>query len=296
MPTLTGYRRRGYTPEAIRSFVETTGVAKKNSTADVGLLEHHIRQDLNIRTDRRMAVLDPLKVVITNYPEDKVEMLEAVNNPEDESAGTREIPFSREFYIERHDFHEAPPKKYFRLALGREVRLRYGYFVTATDIIRNDAGEITEIHCTYDPETKGGYAPDGRKVRGTIHWVSAAHAIDAEVRIYDRLFTVPNPMSKDEGKEFTDYINADSLETKDSCKLEPSLKQARPDEKFQFERLGYFVVDPDTTNEKLIFNRIVTLRDTWARVEKQRAREKMEENRRRKQEEKRRQKEMAKKG
>ena len=295
MPTLTGYRRRGYTPEAIRSFVEATGVAKKNSTADVGLLEHHIRQDLNIRAERRMAVLDPLKVVITNYPKDKTEILEAVNNPEDDSAGTRKIPFSREFYIERDDFHEDPPKKYFRLALGREVRLRYGYFVTATDIVRDDAGEIVEIHCTYDPETKGGYAPDGRKVRGTIHWVSAPHAIDAEVRIYDRLFTVPNPMAAEEGKTFIDYINADSLETKKCCKLEPSLKGARPGERFQFERLGYFVVDPDTTDTTLIFNRIVTLRDTWARVEKQRAKEKAEENRRRKQEEKRKQKEAARK-
>ncbi|MBT3322859.1 MAG: glutamine--tRNA ligase/YqeY domain fusion protein [Anaerolineae bacterium] len=295
MPTLSGYRRRGYTPEAIRSFVEATGVAKKNSTADVGLLEHHIRQDLNIRAERRMAVLDPLKVVITNYPEDKVEMLKAINNPEDDSAGTREIPFSREFYIERDDFHEDPPKKYFRLALGREVRLRYGYFVTATDIMRDTAGEITEIHCTYDPETKGGYAPDGRKVRGTIHWVSAQHAIGAEVRIYDRLFTVPNPMGGEDGKTFIDYINADSLTTNKSVQLEPSLKGARPGERFQFERMGYFIVDADSTDEALVFNRTVTLRDNWARIEKQRAREKMEENRRRKQEEKRKQKEMAKK-
>ncbi|MCF6277329.1 MAG: glutamine--tRNA ligase/YqeY domain fusion protein [Anaerolineales bacterium] len=295
MPTLTAYRRRGYTPEAIRNFVEATGVAKKNSTADVGLLEHHIRQDLNQRAPRRMAVLDPLKVVITNYPEDKRDMLEAINNPEDESAGTREIPFSREIYIERDDFHEDPPKKYFRLALGREVRLRYGYFITATDIVRDKEGQIAEIHCTYDPETRGGYAPDGRKVRGTIHWVSAQDAINAEVRIYDRLFTVPNPMAAEEGKDFIDYLNRDSLEIKSACKLEPSLKGARPGDKFQFERLGYFAVDPDTTDETLIFNRTVTLRDTWARIEKQRAREKMEENRRRKKEAKRKQKEAAKK-
>ena len=295
MPTLTAYRRRGYTPEAIRAFVEATGVAKKNSTADVGLLEHHIRQDLNIRAERRMAVLDPIKLVITNYPEDQVEMLEAVNNPEDESHGTREIPFSRELYIERDDFMEDPPKKYFRLAPEREVRLRYGYFVTATDVVKDADGNVTEVHCEYDPETRGGYAPDGRKVRGTIHWVSAEHAIDAEVRIYDRLFTVPDPMSAEEGKDFIDYVNADSLETKENCKLEPSLKGARSGDKFQFERLGYFVVDPDTTNEKLIFNRTVTLKDTWARIEKQREREKIEENRRRKQAEKQRQREIAKK-
>jgi len=295
MPTLTGYRRRGYTPEAIRAFVEATGVAKKNSTADVGLLEHHIRQDLNKRAERRMAVLDPLKVVITNYPEGQTEMLEATNNPEDESAGTRQIPFSREFYIEKSDFSEDPPKKYFRLAPGREVRLRFGYFVTATDFIKDEAGEIVEVHCTYDPETKGGYAPDGRKVRGTIHWVSVKDAINAEVRIYDRLFTVPNPMAAEEGKDFTDYLNADSLEIKKGCKLEPGLKGARAGDRFQFERLGYFIVDPDTTEGNLIFNRIVTLRDNWARLEKQRAKEKMEENRRRKQEAKRKQKEAAKK-
>ncbi|MBC8336240.1 MAG: glutamine--tRNA ligase/YqeY domain fusion protein [Anaerolineales bacterium] len=295
MPTLTAYRRRGYTPEAIRAFVEATGVAKKNSTADVGLLEHHIRQDLNKRAERRMAVLDPLKVVITNYPEGQTEILEATNNPEDESAGTRQIPFSREFYIEKSDFSEDPPNKYFRLAPGREVRLRYGYFVTATDFVKDESGEVTEVHCTYDPETKGGYAPDGRKVRGTIHWISAEDAIDAEVRIYDRLFTVPNPMSAEEGKDFTDYLNADSLETVKGCKLEPGLKGARPGDRFQFERLGYFVVDPDTTDGNLIFNRTVTLRDTWARIEKARASEKMEENRRRKQEQKRKQKEAAKK-
>ena len=296
MPTLTGYRRRGYTPEAIRAFVEATGVAKKNSTADVGLLEHHIRQDLNIRAERRMAVLDPIKLVITNYPEDQVEMLEAINNPEDESAGTREIPFSRELYIERADFMENPTKRYFRLAPGREVRLRYGYFVTATDVVKDAAGNVLEVHCTYDPETRGGYAPDGRKVRGTIHWVSAEHAIDAEVRIYDRLFTVPDPMNTEAGKDFTDYINADSFEVKKNCKLEPSLKGVRSGDKFQFERLGYFVVDPDTTDEKLVFNRTVTLKDNWARIEKQRAKEKMEENRRRKQAEKARQKALSKKG
>ena len=295
MPTLTAYRRRGYTPEAIRAFVEATGVAKKNSTADVGLLEHHIRQDLNIRAERRMAVLDPIKLIIDNYPEDQVEMLEAVNNPEDESAGTRQVPFSRELYIERDDFMEDPPKKYFRLAPEREVRLRYGYFVTATDVVKDANGNVVVVHCEYDPETRGGYAPDGRRVQGTIHWVSAEHAVDAEVHIYDRLFTVPDPMSAEEGKDFTDYINADSLETKQCCKMEPSLKQARSGDKFQFERLGYFVVDPDTTPENMVFNRTVTLKDTWARLEKQREIEKAEEARRRKQEEKARQREAAKK-
>ena len=294
MPTLTAYRRRGYTPEAIRAFVEATGVAKNNSTADVGLLEHHIRQDLNIRAERRMAVLDPIKLVITNYPEGQVEMLEAVNNPEDESAGTREIPFSRELYIERDDFMEEPPKKYFRVAPETEVRLRYGYFVTATDVVKDEAGNVTEVHCEYDPATRGGYAPDGRKVRGTIHWVSAENAIDAEVRIYDRLFTVPNPMDTEEGKDFTDYINADSLEAKKNCKLEPSLKGASPGDKFQFERIGYFVVDPDTTEKTLVFNRTVTLKDTWARIEKEREKAEAEATRRRKQEEKARQKAMAK--
>lgn len=274
MSTLTAYRRRGYTPEAIRAFVEDTGVAKKNSTADVSLLEYHIRQDLNKRAERRMAVLDPLKIVITNYPEGQTEMLEAINNPEDETAGTRKIPFSRELYIERDDFHEDPPKKYFRLGPEREVRLRYGYFITATDVIKNEAGEIVEVHCEYDPATKGGYAPDGRKVRGTIHWVSAEQAIDAEVRIYDRLFTVPNPMAAEEGKDFLDYLNPDSLGIKKNCKLEAGLGHARVGERFQFERLGYFVVDPDTTEDNLVFNRTVTLRDTWAKLEKQRQQQK----------------------
>ncbi|NOY99035.1 MAG: glutamine--tRNA ligase/YqeY domain fusion protein [Chloroflexi bacterium] len=269
MPTLSGLRRRGVPPEAIRSFAERIGVARNDSIIDVSLLEYHIRQDLNKRAERRMAVLHPLKIIITNYPEGQVEMLEAVNNPEDESAGKRTVPFSRELYIERRDFNEDPPRKYFRLAPGREVRLRYGYFVTCTNVVKDEHGEIIEVHCTYDPETKGGYAPDGRKVRGTIHWVSAAHAINAEVRLYDRLFTKHNPLDAEEGKDYKDYLNPNSLEVLAGCKLEPSLSEARPGERFQFERLGYFSVDPDTTEGRLVFNRTITLRDTWAKIEKQ---------------------------
>ncbi len=266
MPTISGLRRRGYTPEAIRAFCEAIGVAKSDSTVDIALLEYHIRQDLNKRAVRRMAVLDPVKVVITNYPEGRVEWLEAVNNPEDESAGSRKIPFSRELYIERGDFMEDPPRKYFRLAPGREVRLRYGYFIKAENVVRDEAGNIVEIHCTYDPETRGGYAPDGRKVRGTIHWVSAQHAIEAEVRLYDRLFSVPNPLDAGEGKTYLDYLNPDSLQVLRGCKLEPSLAEARPGERFQFERKGYFCVDPDSAPGRLVFNRTVTLRDSWAKL------------------------------
>ncbi len=268
MPTISGLRRRGYTPEAIRNFCEAIGVAKNDSVVDVALLEYHVRQDLNKRAPRRMAVLDPVKVVITNYPEGQVEWLEAVNNPEDESAGTRKVPFSRELYIERADFREEAPRKYHRLAPGREVRLRYGYFIKYQDVVKDAEGNVVEIHCTYDPETRGGYAPDGRKVRGTIHWVSAQHAIGAEVRLYDRLFTVPNPMSAGEGKTFLDYLNPDSLQVLTDCKLEPSLGEAAPGERFQFERKGYFIVDPDSTPERPVFNRTVTLRDTWAKLEK----------------------------
>ncbi len=268
MPTLSGLRRRGYTPEAIRNFCEAIGVAKNDSVVDVALLEYHVRQDLNKRAPRRMAVLDPVKVVITNYPEGQVEWLEAVNNPEDEGAGTRKVPFSRELYIERADFREEAPRKYHRLAPGREVRLRYGYFIKYQDVVKDAEGNVVEIHCTYDPETRGGYAPDGRKVRGTIHWVSAQHAIEAEVRLYDRLFTVPNPMSAEEGKTYLDYLNPNSLQVLTDCKLEPSLGEAAPGERFQFERKGYFIVDPDSTPERPVFNRTVTLRDTWAKLEK----------------------------
>ncbi len=266
MPTISGLRRRGYTPEAIRAFCEAIGVAKSDSTVDIALLEYHVRQDLNRRALRRMAVLDPLKVVIANYPEGQVEWLDAVNNPEDESAGSRKIPFSRELYIERGDFMEDPPRKYFRLAPGREVRLRYGYFIKAESVVRDEAGNIVEIRCTYDPETRGGYAPDGRKVRGTIHWVSAQHAIEAEVRLYDRLFSVPNPLDAGEGKTYLDYLNPDSLQVLRGCKLEPSLAEARPGERFQFERKGYFCVDPDSAPGRLVFNRTVTLRDSWAKL------------------------------
>ena len=268
MPTISGLRRRGYTPEAIRNFCEAIGVAKNDSVVDVALLEYHVRQDLNKRAPRRMAVLDPVKVVITNYPEGQVEWLEAVNNPEDEGAGTRKVPFSRELYIERADFREEAPRKYHRLAPGREVRLRYGYFIKYQDVVKDAEGNVVEIHCTYDPETRGGYAPDGRKVRGTIHWVSAQHAIEAEVRLYDRLFTVPNPMSAEEGKTYLDYLNPNSLQVLTDCKLEPSLGEAAPGERFQFERKGYFIVDPDSTPERPVFNRTVTLRDTWAKLEK----------------------------
>ncbi len=266
MPTLSGLRRRGYTPEAIRNFCEDIGVAKNDSVVDIALLEHHLRQDLNRRAPRRMAVLEPLKVVITNYPEGQLEWLEAINNPEDESAGTRQIPFSRELYIERQDFMENPPRKYYRLAPGREVRLRYGYFITCNEVIKNEQGEVIELRCTYDPETRGGYAPDGRKVQGTIHWVSAPHAVEAEVRRYDRLFTVPNPMDAEEGKTYLDYLNPKSLEILSHCKVEPSLAQSAPGEFFQFERQGYFVADPDSTPEKPVFNLTVSLRDSWAKV------------------------------
>ena len=268
MPTLSGMRRRGYRAEAIRTFMDTVGIAKTDSIVDIALLEHTIRQDLNKESPRVMGVLNPLKVVITNYPEDKVEWLEAINNPEDENAGTREVPFSRELYIEREDFHEDPPRRYFRLGPDREVRLRYGYFVQCHDYKKDENGEVVEVHVTYDPETRGGYAPDGRKVRGTLHWVSAAHALDAEVRLYDRLFTKENPMDFGEGEDFTDFINPDSLEVLTSCKVEPGLGAANPGDRFQFERRGYFCVDPDTADGNLVFNRTITLRDTWARIQK----------------------------
>ncbi len=268
MPTISGLRRRGYTPEAVRNFCRRVGVSKTNGTTELGLLEYYLREDLNKRAPRVMAVLRPLRVVIDNYPEGQVEQMEAVNNPEDESKGSRSVPFSRVLYIEQDDFREDPPKQYFRLAPGREVRLRYGYFVTCTSVVKDAAGQVTEIHCTYDPATRGGNAPDGRKVKSTIHWVSAEHAIDAEVRLYDTLFTREDPNQVEEGQDFTANLNPHSLEVVSGAKLEPSLRQAKPGAGYQFERLGYFSVDPDTTLEKLVFNRTVALRDTWAKIEK----------------------------
>ncbi|MBS1249350.1 MAG: Glutamine--tRNA ligase [Chloroflexi bacterium] len=268
MPTLAGMRRRGYPPEAIRAFMDEVGIAKNESIIDFALLEHHIRQNLNQHAPRRMGVLNPLKVVITNYPEGKTEMMEFVNNPEDESAGTRMVPFSRELYIEREDFRENPSKRFWRLGPGREVRLRYGYFIKYEDHVKDEDGEVVEVHCTYDPETRGGYAPDGRKVRGTLHWVSAAHALDAEVRLYDRLFFMRNPLDVEEGEDFVENMNPDSLTVLPNRKVEPSLADAKPGEVFQFERRGYFCVDPDSTADNLTFNRTVTMRDTWKRIEK----------------------------
>jgi glutaminyl-tRNA synthetase len=265
MPTLSGLRRRGYTPEAIRNFTERIGVAKNDSTIDIALLEYCIREDMNKHAQRVMAVLDPLKVVITNYPEDKVEYAEAVNNQEDETAGTRKVPFSREIYIEREDFQEIPHKKFFRLAPGQEVRLMHAYFITCTDVIKNEEGEIVELHCSYDPETWGGDSPDKRKVRGTLHWVSAAHALDAEVRLYDHFFTQENP---DQAEDFTTCINPDSLEILTNCKVEPVLAEFKSGDRFQFLRKGYFCIDPDSSDGKLVFNRTVSLRDTWAKIER----------------------------
>lgn len=269
MPTISGLRRRGYTPESIREFCERIGVAKKDSVVDIKLLEYCIREDLNKCAPRVLGVLRPLRLVIENYPEDQVEELEAINNPEDPSMGTRMVPFSRVLYIEREDFREDAPKKWFRLAPGREVRLRYGYYVTCVDVVKDDkSGEVLELRCTYDPETRGGWSSDGRKVRGTLHWVSAAHAIDAEVRLYDHLFLKSNPEEVTDGVDFQSNINPNSLDILESCKLEPSLAQATPGSRFQFERLGYFSVDPHSSEEKLVFNRTVTLRDTWAKIER----------------------------
>ena len=266
MPTVSGLRRRGYTPASIRSFCKTIGMTKFNSLTDVALLEHSIRQDLNDTTPRRMAVLRPLKVVITNFDEDKVEELEAANHPKDPEAGTRSVPFTREIYVERDDFMEEPPRKFFRLGPGREVRLRFAYFITCNEVIKNAAGEVTELHCTYDPETHGGSAPDGRKVKGTIHWVSASHAFEAQVRLYDRLFTVEDPNKEDDGKTYLDHLNAESQEVIEDAKLEPGLAKAEPGERFQFERLGYFCADAgDSQAGKPVFNRTVTLRDAWAK-------------------------------
>ena len=274
IPTLRGLRRRGYTPEAIRAFLRRVGVAKFVSTIDVALLEHCLREHLNKTVPRVMAVLRPLKVVVDNYPEGRVERMDAVNNPEDPGAGTRKVPFSRVLYVEQDDFREDPPRKFFRLAPGREVRLRYGYFVTCTDVVKNDAGEVTELHCTYDPATRGGDSPDGRKVKATLHWVSADHALDAEVRLYDHLFTRPNPDDVEEHQDWKANPNPNSLETLTSCKVEPSLAGAAPGTRHQFERLGYFCVDPDSTADKLVFNRTVTLKDSWAKIAKAQAKNK----------------------
>jgi glutaminyl-tRNA synthetase len=268
MPTICGLRRRGYSPEAIREFCRRIGVNKFNSTVDFALLDHCLRENLNKTSPRVMAVLRPLKVVIENYPVDQVEELDAINNPEDPSAGTRKVPFSREFYIERDDFMEEPPRKFFRLAPGREVRLRYAYFVTCTDVIKDENGQIAELRCTYDPATRGGDAPDGRKVKSTLHWVSAARALETEVRLYDHLFTKENPDDATDGEDFKSNLNPNSLEVLNSCRIEPSLAGAATGSRYQFERLGYFCVDPDSSAEKLVFNRTVTLRDTWAKVQK----------------------------
>jgi glutaminyl-tRNA synthetase len=268
MPTISGLRRRGYTPEAIRNFCRRVGVSKTNGTTELGLLEYFLREDLNKRAARVMGVLRPLRVVIDNYPEGQVEQMEAVNNPEDASAGSRTVPFSRVLYIEQDDFREDPPKQYFRLSPGREVRLRYGYLVTCTSVVKDSSGQVIEVHCTYDPATRGGNTPDGRKVKGTIHWVSAEHAIDAEVRLYDNLFTKEDPNEVADGQDFTANLNPNSLEIVNGAKLEPSLRDAKPGSRYQFERLGYFSVDPDTTPQKLVFNRTVALRDTWAKIEK----------------------------
>jgi len=270
MPTLAGIRRRGYTPEAIRNFCERIGVGKKESLVDLSLLEYCIREDLNPRAPRVMAVLRPLRVVIDNYPEDQTEYLDAINNPEDPSMGARKVPFSKVLYIERDDFMENPPKKFYRLAPGREVRLRYAYFVKCVDVVKDErTGEVVELHCTYDPQTRGGGAPDGRQVKATLHWVSAPHALEAEVRLYDRLFVKPNPNDDKEGLDFRAYLNPGSLEVLKSCRVEPSLAVAPRGSSHQFERMGYFCVDSvDSTAESLVFNRTVTLRDTWAKIMK----------------------------
>ena len=268
MPTLSGLRRRGYTPEAIRNFVAAVGVSRTNGIVDLAMLEHFVREDLNKHTQRVMAVLRPLKVVIDNYPEGQTEEMDAVNNPEDESAGKRKVPFSKVLYIEQDDFREDPPKQYHRLSPGREVRLRYGYFITAKSAVKNEKGEVVEVHCTYDPATRGGNAPDGRKVKSTIHWVSAPHAIDADVRLYDKLFTKEDPDQVEEGQDFTANLNPQSLEVVSKAKLEPSLANATAGSRYQFERLGYFCVDLDSKPGKPVFNRTVALKDTWAKIEK----------------------------
>jgi glutaminyl-tRNA synthetase len=266
MPTLSGLRRRGYTPGAIRAFWAEAGVAKRVNLLEIALLEHHLRNELNKTSERRLAVLNPLKIVLTNYPEDQVDEFDAVNNPEDESAGTRKVPFSREIWIERDDFMEDPPRKFYRLAPGREVRLRWAYLITCQEAVKDEHGEITELRCTYDPATRGGDAPDGRKVKATLHWVSAKHAKEAEVRLLDHLFRSPDPEA---GGDFIDDLNPDSLVVVPNAMVEPALAGANPGDRVQFERLGYFCADTDSTAEHPVFNRTVTLRDTWARMQKQ---------------------------
>ncbi len=268
LPTIGGLRRRGYTPESIRDFCTRIGVAKKSNVVDMAQLEHAVREDLNKRAPRVMAVLRPLRIVLENYPEDQVEEMEAINNPEDPDAGARKVPFSRVLYIEREDFREDPPKKFFRLAPGREVRLRYAYLITCQSAVKDDRGEIVELRCTYDPNTRGGSAPDGRRVKGTLHWVSAAHAVRAEARLYDRLFTVEDPGDVEEGGDYKSYLNPNSLEILTECQVEPSLADAKPGYRCQFERQGYFSVDPDSSKGSLVFNRTVALRDSWAKIEK----------------------------
>jgi glutaminyl-tRNA synthetase len=270
MPTIAGLRRRGYTPESIRNFCDRIGVAKRDSLVDVALLEHGLREDLNERAPRVMGVLRPLRVVIDNYPEDETEELDGPYHPEKPGMGSRKIPFSRVLYIEQDDFMEDPPKKFFRLAPGREVRLRYAYFITCVDVVKDEqTGEVVEVRCTYDPKTRGGGSPDGRKVKGTLHWVSADHSLKAEVRLYDRLFTIANPIGEKDGLDFTAYMNPNSFESLTSCRVEPSLAGTEPGSRYQFERLGYFCVDPiDSTEELLVFNRTATLRDTWAKIAK----------------------------
>jgi glutaminyl-tRNA synthetase len=271
MPTIIGMRRRGYSPAGIRLFCSRIGVAKVNSIVDFEFLEYCIREDLNKTAPRFMGVLRPLKVTIENFDEGQKDELDAVNNPEDPEAGTRKVPFSRELYIEKDDFMEDPPKKFYRLAPGREVRFRYAYFVTCNDVVKEN-GEVVELKCTLDPETRGGDAPDGRKVKSTLHWVSASHAEDAEVRLYDKLFTERDPTGQ-KGKSWKEFLNPDSLEVLTSCKVEPAVKQLKPEDRFQFERLGYFCVDPNTTDDKLVINRTVTLRDTWAKIQRQQQKE-----------------------
>jgi glutaminyl-tRNA synthetase len=263
MPTIVGMRRRGYTPEAVRTFCDRIGVAKRENVVDVAVLEHAVREDLNARAPRVMGVLNPLRVIIENYPEGLEEQFEVVNNPEDPSAGSRKVPFSRVLYLERDDFMENPPKKFFRLAPGREVRLRGAYFVTCTGVERDSSGEVAALRCSYDPATRGGDAPDGRKVKATLHWVSAAHALDAEVRLYDRLFTRESPGAD---RDYREDLNPHSLEVRRGCRIEPSAAGAPPGTRYQFERLGYFCVDPDSTPGMLVFNRTVTLKDTWAKI------------------------------
>jgi glutaminyl-tRNA synthetase len=269
MPTLSGMRRRGYTPEAIRDFCDRIGVAKRDSLVNIALLEHCLREDLNKRTQRVMAVLHPLQVVIDNYPEGQVEEMDAGNNPEDESMGTRKVPFSRVIYIEQDDFRDDPPKKFFRLAPGREVRLKHAYYITCESVVKDEkTGRVVELHCRYDPESRGGWTQDGRKVKGTLHWVSAEHALDAEVRLYDYLFTKEDPLDLAEGEDFKDHLNLQSLEIIRGCKVEPSLANAGIGSRFQFLRHGYFCVDTDSTEKALVFNQTVSLRDTWAKIEK----------------------------